>query len=335
VLNGSNSVQFLNVACGEIGGGANKASYCMQVETGAQGVTFQGDCRGVQTACVNNAGNITSLIVQPGLNPAGTPSSLGIGVNPAADSAIDIRQSNSGSDTRVRVTNPNTANGTQARLDLSTGSTNAFTTFTVQDGTSLQTSIINGAGLTGGILFDSHQATGAPIQLFPATGQNVIVGSNGTTGGVVALQGSTSGQGTLGVTATGGTLQFNGGALAVASGGTGDTGTAWSSFTPSLACGTATFTVNGAKTKSIGKTTFMSLDFTITALGTCTNALTFNLPSTTNSAISFMARDGSVSAKTLSCANGSAATNVTCQTVDVVNFVVNARFQGSTSYESQ
>jgi hypothetical protein len=42
--------------------------------------------------------------------------------------------------------------------------------------------------------------------------------------------------------------------VSVANGGTGDTGTAWATFTPSPSCGTATFTVNSAKSKTIGMT---------------------------------------------------------------------------------
>lgn len=55
---------------------------------------------------------------------------------------------------------------------------------------------------------------------------------------------------------------------------------AWTAFTPTVACGTATFTTNSARRLTMGKTTNLQLDFTFTALGTCTNALTFNLPAT-------------------------------------------------------
>lgn len=75
--------------------------------------------------------------------------------------------------------------------------------------------------------------------------------------------------------------------LSVANGGTGDTGTAWTAFTPSLACGTATFTNNSMRSKTMGKTTWIEGDFTITAIGTCTNLITFNLPNTANSPAAF------------------------------------------------
>jgi hypothetical protein len=83
-----------------------------------------------------------------------------------------------------------------------------------------------------------------------------------------------------------GVLQFNSGALAVGSGGTGDTGTAWTAFTPSPSCGTATFTVNSARSKTLGKTTWIDVDISFTAIGTCTNgqspAFSFTLPNVPN-----------------------------------------------------
>lgn len=62
------------------------------------------------------------------------------------------------------------------------------------------------------------------------------------------------------------------GTLPVANGGTGDTGTAWSSWAPTVTCGSGTFdgTSNISKScsyKTIGKTVFASIDLTLTALG--------------------------------------------------------------------
>jgi len=80
--------------------------------------------------------------------------------------------------------------------------------------------------------------------------------------------------------------------LSVAQGGTGDTGTAWTTFTPAPACGTATITTASARSKTIGKTTFIQGDFTITVIGTCavTN-VTFNLPNTAQSAANLTGRE--------------------------------------------
>lgn len=52
----------------------------------------------------------------------------------------------------------------------------------------------------------------------------------------------------------------------------------WNSYTPAPTCGSATFTINSARDTVFGKTTFMNLDVTITAIGSCTNVLTFTLP---------------------------------------------------------
>jgi hypothetical protein len=54
--------------------------------------------------------------------------------------------------------------------------------------------------------------------------------------------------------------------LAVASGGTGDTGTAWTAYTPTLAVdtGTVTTSIINARYKQLGKTLFISLSITFT-----------------------------------------------------------------------
>ncbi|PAY05445.1 hypothetical protein CK489_29110 [Bradyrhizobium sp. UFLA03-84] len=95
---------------------------------------------------------------------------------------------------------------------------------------------------------------------------------------------ATTAPGTGVVTALGNNTNAAGGLVTspvpVANGGTGDTGTGWTTFTPSPSCGTATFTVASARSKTIGKTTFIELNMTITALGTCTNSITIALPNT-------------------------------------------------------
>lgn len=58
--------------------------------------------------------------------------------------------------------------------------------------------------------------------------------------------------------------------------------TGWSAFTPSPACGTATITTAGAGRRTLDKITLIHAEFTITALGTCTNAITFTLPVAAN-----------------------------------------------------
>ncbi len=61
-----------------------------------------------------------------------------------------------------------------------------------------------------------------------------------------------------------------------------NTSTAWANYTPSPSSSTATFTVNAAKFKTLGKTTNIQLDITISG-GAPTTSITFNLPNTANS----------------------------------------------------
>ncbi len=72
------------------------------------------------------------------------------------------------------------------------------------------------------------------------------------------------------------------GTAAVSQGGTGDTGTAWTSYTPTLTCSSGSVgaaTVSG-RYKTLGKTTFVSLAVTITSLGTCGANFYVSVPTT-------------------------------------------------------
>lgn len=78
---------------------------------------------------------------------------------------------------------------------------------------------------------------------------------------------------------------------------------AWTAFAPALTCGTATFTVNGARSKRmvLEKTTFIELDFTVTAAGTCTHPITFTLPSIANAAGGFSGMEIITSGNSVFC----------------------------------
>ena len=62
------------------------------------------------------------------------------------------------------------------------------------------------------------------------------------------------------------------GTLPVANGGTGDTGTAWTAYTPTLTAASGTYTTASAagRYKTIGKTVFIHVTITITTIGTGT-----------------------------------------------------------------
>lgn len=70
------------------------------------------------------------------------------------------------------------------------------------------------------------------------------------------------------------------GILAVANGGTGDAGTAWTPYTPTLSCGTGTFTSASATgaSKQTGKTILVRVVVSITTNGSCAGRVEATLP---------------------------------------------------------
>jgi hypothetical protein len=126
--------------------------------------------------------------------------------------------------------------------------------------------------------------------------------------------------------------------LPVASGGTGDAGTAWTTYTPSPSCGTATFTVNSARSKTMGKTTWIQGDFTIATLGTCTTTVFFNLPVPSNSVFSLSMAENAVSGAVGTClpaALAVMATQAACFKHANTVFAAGARMIFSGVYENQ
>jgi hypothetical protein len=125
------------------------------------------------------------------------------------------------------------------------------------------------------------------------------------------------------------------GTLPVANGGTGDTGTAWSTFTPSAACGTATFTVNSARSKTMGKTTFVEVDIQIATIGTCTSLWSWTLPNTAQSGGGFAGRETNATGKTVACAFVGGSTAANCTFADASSFASTDRLIVSGVYENQ
>ena len=74
------------------------------------------------------------------------------------------------------------------------------------------------------------------------------------------------------------------GTLAVANGGTGDTGTAWTAYTPTVTCGTGSVTTDtvSGRYKTIGKTVFVQANINISTLGTCLGNLILSAPTGIN-----------------------------------------------------
>ncbi|MDI3563558.1 hypothetical protein [Bradyrhizobium sp. Arg816] len=127
------------------------------------------------------------------------------------------------------------------------------------------------------------------------------------------------------------------GTLPIANGGTGDTGTAWGTYTASPTCvaGAGTWSTTSARFKQLGKTVFFQLNATITAIGTCSGAaFQFSLPTTTQSAAGAAGRETAVAGAPFSCAAGAASSNMIC-TISGAAIAVNDVFFLSGVYESQ
>lgn len=188
----------------------------------------------------------------------------------------------------------------------------------------------------------------------PATGvfgfsKAISSGSNGGTVGSVLLNGNTSGQAKITVPAAAGTPTLTLGsssgtpavtasaplAITAATGNITFDNTAWTSFTPSPVCGTATFTSNSARFKQIGKIVFVSYDITFTALGTCgVTTLTMATPvSSAGFGASMAGKDiGGTSNKTIGCSISGATTS--CLYADATTWVNGARVFLSGVYEA-
>lgn len=111
--------------------------------------------------------------------------------------------------------------------------------------------------------------------------------------------------------------------------------TAWAAFTPSPTCGTATITTQSARTKTLGKTTYVQLEETITAIGTCgvTN-VTFNLPKTAQSGGGLVGRE-ITSNIGVDCLILTSGTTGACLRVNGATWNVNDHFIVSGVYENQ
>lgn len=111
---------------------------------------------------------------------------------------------------------------------------------------------------------------------------------------------------------------------------------AWSTYTPSPACGTATITSNSARRMTMGKTTHLQFDVTITALGTCTLTLTFTAPINAQANSVFWGQETVNTGRGISCflPSGSSAVSP-CRKADGTNFAVNDRIVVNAIYENQ
>lgn len=116
-----------------------------------------------------------------------------------------------------------------------------------------------------------------------------------------------------------------------------DQTTAWTAFTPSPTCGTGTVTSASARSKTMGKTTWMQGDLTLTVLGNCgpgvTN-ITFNLPNTAQSVGNLHGRE-IVNNVGINCLISASGTTGNCLKDAGTAWVVNDHIQFSGVYENQ
>ena len=212
----------------------------------------------------NGAGGTPSSLI--GTNISGTASALSIGGNAATATSASSASS-------VPVGGITGAGAGCLTWLATASSANLRSCMTDETGT--------------GVLYFQGGDAGTPSAL---VGTNISgTGASYTAGNATKLTTprAISIGGTTGLTATG--VNFDGsaaiapaltGTLAVANGGTGDTGTAWASYTPTLSCGAGTLTTSSATGayKQIGKTVFVRFTATITTNGTCATSLNVSLP---------------------------------------------------------
>lgn len=109
----------------------------------------------------------------------------------------------------------------------------------------------------------------------------------------------------------------------------------WAVFTPSPVCGNATFVLNSARSKTIDKTTFIEIDYTITVLGTCTNVTTFTLPNTAASPGLIPGREITNLNTATGCRVQTGSNSAQCVKTGNIVYAVNDEVVASGVYENQ
>lgn len=260
---------------------------------------------GVATALAVNVGTAGAPVVNGGA--LGTPSS-GVGTN-LTGTAAGLTAGNATLaatvTTNANLTGPVTSVGNATTI-----------------GANQVTRAMEAQGIARSVVGVTGNSTANVADIQGAANQALVVNSGGTalTFGSVNLAAAAA------VT----------GALPFANGGNADTGTAPGAFTPSPSCGTATFTVNSAKFRLLqAKITWVEIDFTITAIGTCTSTINFTLPNTPNSSGGMIGKETVTTGKGVFCGLVSASTTSGCSLSDVTNFANTQRIVATGVYENQ
>jgi hypothetical protein len=124
--------------------------------------------------------------------------------------------------------------------------------------------------------------------------------------------------------------------IVVSGGGTGDSGTAWTTFVPALSCGTATFTVNSARFKTLGKTVWLSLDAAVSAIGTCTTGpINVAIPAAAQSGAGMAGREAAITGIPVGCSIAPSTSTALCVLANLGSLSNGSRLEISGVYESQ
>lgn len=290
---------------------------------------------GVATALAINTGSVGAFITNGGA--AGTPASITLTNATGLVPSTGVAATGTPSATTF-LRGDNTWSAPAGSGTVTTTGTPANGNLTKFSGAS---SITNG-DLSGDITTSGTLAT-TYAGVVPAAkgGAGTITGALKANGAGVVSQAACAdlSNGTSSCsTDTTNASNISSGTLATARGGVPQG--AWTAFSPSPSCGTATFTSTARWQQIAPKTTAVEYDITVTAIGTCTSAstsLNINLPNTAQSGASSATYDFA-GAATVLCWIPSSSTTMNCRSMfgTGANALSNgSHFLLSTIYENQ
>jgi hypothetical protein len=223
----------------------------------------------------------------------------------------------------LAVVNSQNANTAINVSNLSTG-INAIAGYTATNSNGIGSFGVGSSGYTNVPLLANRSFVYAPSGL-----SGVAIEADGANPIIFAINGVEAGR----FTSTGPLSLAT--PLPISSGGTGDTGTAWTTFAPAPSSGTATFTVNSARFKTMGKTVLISLSITVLTVGTGTGVVIITLPAIPNTDSALSGRESASNGKTVAFTINAASTSSSGTKNDASIIVVGEKYQVSGVYESQ
>jgi hypothetical protein len=227
-------------------------------------------------------------------------------------------------------------------------------------GTGVATALGTASNTSGGLITSPAAVANGGTGRTALTSNAFITGAGTSAVNQVALTGLVLGNGASAPTAYAGTsctnqfprsLNANGaatcntvslttdvtGILPVANGGTGNSGGAWTSYSVTPVCGTATFTTVVSSYQQIGKTVNVQFEFQLNAIGSCTNSFTVNLPVASGAGGSINGAEYQAAGLPFACAwAGSGVATVTCRQSNFPSSIAaGAKWSASGVYQAQ